>query len=124
MPLRQRGPAIHYNLFCGGRQKRISLSERIRPGGRFYPRPNEFIRAGLTPQSVKVLVVVIVKWLKCIGILLKFTGDLPAVIAYKLVFSEISTTAAASDTETTKLQPYAYWYKIDARHFLLSNYPF
>ena len=89
----------------------LSPPERVHPGG-----PYASIRKSIGCCNCKMV--------ECIGILLKFTGDLPAVIAYKLVFSEISTTAAASDTETTKLQPYAYWYKIDARHFLLSNYPF
>ena len=60
----------------------------------FYPRPNEFIRASLTPQFVKVLGVVIIKWLKPIGKNSTFIEHIFAVISYWLVFGETLSSAA------------------------------
>ena len=104
MPRRQRGRAIPVRTGSSGRalqsflrrptKKSISLSERVDPGGHCYPRPNEFSRAGLTPQFVKVLVVVKVKWLKCIKNHSKFIEAVFAVIACWGMFDETPTTAA------------------------------
>jgi len=38
-------------FFAAADKKRIFPSERVHPGGRFHPRPNQFIRAGLTQNT-------------------------------------------------------------------------
>jgi len=45
-------PGGPFNLFCGGRKKGFPRPNVVHPGGRSYPRPNWFIRAGLVLQSV------------------------------------------------------------------------